>query len=314
MNGYIGLDIGGSKILGILYDEKENVVLKIKKKSKAHEGKEMVLEQIDKVLKGLLSHNNYEVKAIGAGVPGLVDEQGVVLFSPNLSFRQFDLKGYLTSKYDLPTYVGNDVNVAMYGEYMKLARPGVKNVVGIFVGTGVGGALILGGELYTGQGAAGEIGHMVIQNDGARCGCGNYGCLEAYASKTAITGYIKSHMGRGAESELEMLDEAILKSSLLKASYEKGDALVVEAVMRAARALGVGIGSLINLLHPDQIILGGGVMEALGDAMLPEIRISAKINTMPGLLETVRIDQSVLKDEAGTYGAFQLGRKYGQSI
>lgn len=309
MKGYIGLDIGGSKILGILYDAQENVVLKIKKKSKAHEGKDVVLQQIDKVIQGLMADKTYEVMAIGAGVPGLVDDQGVVLFSPNLSFRQFDLKGHIASRYGVPTYVGNDVNVAMYGEYMKLARPGVKNVIGIFVGTGVGGALILGGELYTGQGAAGEIGHMVIQNDGARCGCGNYGCLEAYASKTAITGYIKSHMGRGAKSELEVLDEAILKSSLLKASYEEGDALVVEAVMRAARALGVGIGSLINLFHPDQIILGGGVMEALGEAMMPEIIINAKVNTMPGLLESVSIDRSILKDEAGTYGAYQLGRK-----
>lgn len=309
MKAYVGLDIGGSKILGILYDEQGKVIEKVKKKSKAHEGKEVVLEQIDKVLTALFEVKGYSIFAIGAGVPGLITSEGVVTFSPNLSFRNFDLKGYLEYKYPAKAYVGNDVNVAMYGEYMKIARSGVQNVIGVFVGTGVGGAIIIGGELYTGGGAAGEIGHMVIQQNGARCGCGNFGCLEAYASKTAITSYLKSYVGRGFDSDIGVLDDSILKSSVIRAAYDKGDPLVREAVQRAAKSLGLGIGNLMNLFHPQQVILGGGVMESLGDVMHEDLVLSAKHHTLPGLFEAVSIDYSVLKDEAGTFGAYQLAKK-----
>ncbi len=308
MRGYIGLDIGGSKILGILYDESGEGILKIKKKTKAHEGLESVLEQLDKVLSGLMEAQDYTIGAVGAGVPGLVDAEGVVSFSPNLPFRNFDLKGHLKAEYGVEAYVGNDVNVAMYGEYARQQNPTVKNVVGLFVGTGVGGAIVIDGRLYIGRGAAAELGHMVVMENGAKCGCGAFGCLEAYASKTAITQYIKSHLERGGTSVLSGDLKGIFKSSLLEKAYESGDLITVEAVDRASRALGVAIGSLINIFHPDQIILGGGVISALGDVMLPRAQEVAKGHTMPGLFDTVGIELSSLGDEAGTYGGFALAK------
>ena len=201
------------------------------------------------------------------------------------------------------------MNVAMFGEFKALNNPTVKNMLGLFIGTGVGGAIVIEGKLYLGQGSAAEFGHMNVQRDGAPCGCGNTGCLEAYASKTAITNYMAQRVKKGQDSCLkEVLEKpgALLKSSELKKAYDEGDDLTVEAVQRAILALGASLGTLINVFHPEQIIFGGGLTEAFGEAFVRDIKRAAKAYAMPGLLESVGFHLSHLGDEAGTYGAFQL--------
>lgn len=309
MKGYIGLDIGGTKILGVLYDEAGNALAREKKKTKASEGMDAVIKQIDKVIESLVEDERVQLSGIGAGIPGLVTENGVISFSPNIPLRDFDLRKRLSKSYKVPVVIGNDVNVAMYGEYKHLNRPELKHVLGVFVGTGVGGAIIIDGNLYLGQGSAAEFGHMVVQRDGAFCGCGGRGCLEAYSSKRAIQTFIAAQVDRGRDTLLkeEVMElGAVLKSSSIAKAYEAGDEVVVEAVDRAVEALGVAMGSLINLFHPQVIILGGGVMESMGDLLKPRILEEAKLNAMPGLLDSVEFFFSELGDDAGVYGAYQL--------
>ena len=168
---------------------------------------------------------------------------------------------------------------------------------------------ILDGKLYVGQGSASEFGHMVVNSEGAYCGCGAQGCLEAYASKTAIQKSIQNQLNKGRVSILRDLlleDGVVLKSSSLKKAIEAGDDLATDVVNRAARYLGIAIGSLVNAFHPDRIILGGGVIEAIGDYMLPIILNEAEQHAMPGMLKSVEFNFTHLGDEAGVYGAFCL--------
>lgn len=309
MEVYIGLDIGGTKILGLLYDQAGNELKREKKKTKAAEGLEVVIGQVSKVMATLLESNKDTLMGIGVGVPGLVDASGTVLFSPNIPFENFELAKIMKEKYQVPVVVGNDVNVAMYGEWRHLGSKRSENILGLFIGTGVGGAIILDGKLYVGQGSASEFGHMVVNSEGAYCGCGAQGCLEAYASKTAIQKSIQNQLNKGRVSILRDLlleDGVVLKSSSLKKAIEAGDDLATDVVNRAARYLGIAIGSLVNAFHPDRIILGGGVIEAIGDYMLPIILNEAEQHAMPGMLKSVEFNFTHLGDEAGVYGAFCL--------
>lgn len=311
MKTILGLDIGGTKILGVLYDLDGKELAREKKKTKANEGLEVVMSQIYKVIDALKSFEDAQILAIGAGVPGIVDDNGTVAFSPNIPFRDFTLGKKLSERYEVPVYVGNDVNVAMYGEYKHLDSRASKHVLGIFIGTGVGGAIIIDGKLYTGQGSAGEFGHMVVSADGAYCGCGAQGCLEAYASKTAIQKYILKQLTKGRKSMFSDLleeDGAVLKSSSIRKAYDAHDELAKEVVDRLARYMGIAVGSLVNLYHPEMIIIGGGITEALGDLLLEKIISESRQHAMPGLMETVNFTVSELADEAGVFGAYQLAQ------
>ncbi|MCD4714874.1 MAG: ROK family protein [Clostridiales bacterium] len=308
MKNYIGLDIGGTKILGVLYDEKGNPISKSKKKTKASEGIEVVMEQIVKVIDDLIEDNTVELAGIGAGIPGLVTDGGIITFSPNIPLRDFNLRKVLNKKYDVPVVIGNDVNVAMFGEFKYLNRSDLKHVLGLFVGTGVGGAIIIDGKLYQGQGAAAEFGHMVVNSDGVFCGCGSQGCLEAYASKWAIQEFLRSQIKKGRKSTLKDILETddVIKSSAIEKAYSEGDEITAEAIDRAIRYLGIALGSLINLFNPQMIILGGGMMESMGKTLLSKLIEESELHTMPGLMKTVEFKLSELGDDAGVYGAYQL--------
>lgn len=309
MKTIIGLDIGGTKILGVLYDESGKKIAESKKKTKASEGISTVMDQVYKVLDDLIEKADDSLLGIGAGVPGLVSEKGVVTFSPNIPFKDFDLKGQIGKRYKVPVAVGNDVNVAVFGEYKYAGLEKVKHVIGLFIGTGVGGAIIIDGKLYTGQGSAGELGHMVVNASGAYCGCGSQGCLEAYASKTAMQNHIVSQLQKGRSSlmkDFSQTDGSVIKSSTIQKAYEAKDALAVEVVSYSAKYVGIALGSLINIFHPELVILSGGVIESMGKAMMPIIQQEASRHTMPGLLESVTFKSSKLGDEAGVYGAYQL--------
>ncbi len=308
----IGLDIGGTKVIGALFDEQKNILKSVKKKTKAREGKEVIFGQISRVIEGLIEGiDKSEIKGIGAGVPGIIDaENGVVLFSPNIPWENYPLKEYIEKAFEIKTTLANDVNVGVLGEWKYGAGRGYKNIVGIFVGTGIGGGLVINGEIYDGKiGAAGEIGHITVDFDGPFCGCGARGCLESLASKTAMQKQIEAQIKRGRKTLLkDILGETVevIKSEQLKEAYDKNDELAKEILEDSAKYIGVATASLINILNPEVIIFGGGIMESMGDIMMPIIKESAVRYTMPKLFEACEFKIAELGDNSGLYGGLTL--------
>jgi glucokinase len=311
---YIGIDLGGTKILGALFDDKGTVLYKNKKKTKAKNGIKTVEEQLFSLIDDLLKKSEKDtVKAIGIGVPGLVDiKTGTVKFAPNIAMDNYPIGNLIKEKYGIDVFVGNDVNVGTLGEWKYSLEGKASNFIGIFIGTGIGGGIIIDNKLYTGSGGvAGELGHMSVDSNGAICGCGSRGCLEAVASKTGIQNEIRARIKRGETTDIkESLEkEGILKSGPLKEAYDKNDKVVKESVDRAAEYLGVGIANLINIFDPEAIVFGGGVIEELGDVILPIVKEKASRYAMRSIFENVKFEKAKLGDDAGIMGAFVLAQE-----
>ncbi len=312
MKSYIGLDIGGTKILGALFDQGGKILKKVKKKTRAEQGGDYVIKRIQKVIDDLLEGEDVNLLGIGAGYPGVVEDSSRIRFTPNIPLNDFNLREIIQDKYKVPFILANDVNAAIYGEWKSGEYSDFKNVLGLYVGTGIGGAIIADGNLYLGKGAAGEIGHMIVNAGGAYCGCGSRGCLEAYASKTAIQNRIIAAVYRGETTLLEDSFEntGMLKSSAIKAAYKSKDPLMLEILDEVVYYLGIGCANLINIFHPDMIILGGGIIESLADELIPSIQRIAVSNAIGGMGEKVKFERSYLGDDAGIVGAYNLICEY----
>jgi len=213
----------------------------------------------------------------------------------------------------VPVFVENDCNISTLGVYVAELKSKPRSMIGIFVGTGIGGGLVIDGELYSGFGhTAGEVGHMVLDVSGPKCGCGNKGCFEALASRTAIFQQIKAGIKDGQKTLLtEMLGEdlADLRSGDLRKAIRRGDKFVDRVIEGASEYIGIATANLINILNPEVFVLGGGVIEALEDEMMSVIVETAKDYAMPGTLKGVEIIASKLGDNAGITGAAVLARK-----
>ena len=220
----------------------------------------------------------------------------------------------LKKQFNKPVAVGNDVEVAALGEYLHGAGKGSNNFICIFVGTGIGSGIVQNGRMYTGlTGTAGEIGHMVIDAGGRICGCGCRGCLEAYASRTAITKVIMAeiHHGRStilADEAARQLQEGeiTIRSGLLAQAIQQGDELVIEIVTEAADYLGYGLGSVMNVYNPERIVLGGGVIEAI-DLLFERAVHRARTTALSAPAHKTEIVRSKLGDFSGVVGAACLG-------
>lgn len=314
--GYnICLDIGGTKVLGAIFDENGEIVHRLKKKTKsAGDASENVEEVIISVVDEMRKEFGLEkgqIHAISAGAPGVIDQEaGVVLFSPNLPWRDYDIKTPLEKKFGVPFYIGNDVNVGVLGEYKYGVAKGYKNVVGFFVGTGMGGGLILNGELYTGHlFKAGEYGHMVLEPEGPLCNCGQRGCLEALSSKRGMSAYISQQIARGRKSLMEgKIENGVFKSKALKKALEAQDPVAMEAVDRACHYLAIATGNMINTISPDIVVYGGGVIEAVGDIFLTKILAEVDRYCMPSIRSTVELKNAALGDDSVLYGALSMIR------
>lgn len=310
---HICLDIGGTKVLGALLDEKDNITFKVKKKTKADKGLEKIEERIIDVIDELISDsgtNKNDIAAIGAGAPGVINEQtGELIYAPNLPWNNYDLKKVIESRFNIPFYIGNDANLGMLGEWKYGAAVKKENVVGIFVGTGIGGGIVINNKLFTGKRHdAGELGHMILNTEGPYCNCGQKGCLEAYASKVAITREIKTQIQRGRNTILEASLEngSIIKSKALKDAIEAKDSVALEVMDNAIYYLAAGTGNLINIFSPDMVVLGGGVLESLGDYIMPSLKKYVKRFALPELLNGTEIVHSRLGDDAIIYGALAI--------
>ena len=210
-------------------------------------------------------------------------------------------------------FVENDCNASMLGVYETELPTKPRTAIGIFVGTGIGGGIIINGELYSGfNHTAGEIGHMILDVNGPKCGCGNKGCFEALASRTAIFQQIKAGVKDGQKTLLtEMLgaDLSDLRSGDLRKAIRRGDKFVDKVVEGAAEYIGIGIATLVNILGPEVVVMGGGVMEALADEMMSVIIETANDYAMPGTMKGVEIIASKLGDSAGITGGAVLARR-----
>lgn len=308
----ICLDIGGTKVLGAIFDEDLNIVYRIKKKTKASEGFKNVEETIITVVRDLLDGYGIDisqVNAISAGAPGAINsDSGIVIFSPNLPWRNYAIRKAIEDVFGTPFYIGNDVNLGVLGEWTFGCAKGLKHVVGLFVGTGLGAGLILDGKLFTGNDYKGaEIGHMVLNIEGPTCNCGQRGCLEAFSSKTGMMDYIKLQVKHGRSSMMEkFIPDGIFKSKEMKAAYEAGDALMIEAIDRSCLYLAVASGILVNTFSPEMIVFGGGVMEAMGDIMLEKIVSKVDTYCWPSIRDTVTFSVASLGDDSIIYGALAL--------
>ena len=314
----VGVDMGGTKILAGVFNGSMECVGTSKVSTKAQRGLDAVVERIARVVQDSVDEADLSLKqvaGIGIGAPGAVDfPAGTVIFAPNLEgWKDVPLKKALEKQLDVPVFVENDGNIAVLGVHVAELKGKPRNVVGIFVGTGIGGGLIINGELYRGYGhTAGEIGHMVLQVDGPKCGCGNKSCFEALASRTAIFQQIKAAIKDGQKTLLtEILGEdlADLRSGDLRKAIRRGDKFVERVIESAAEYIGIATANLVNVLNPEVVVLGGGVIDALQDEMMSVIVETANDYAMPGAMKGVEIIASKLGDDAGITGAAVLARK-----
>ena len=305
----ICLDVGGTKVLGAIFNEKDEIIYRLKKRSKSSgEGSADVEKVIISVVEEMITESGIDrnrLNAIASCAPGVIDQdRGIVLFTPNLPWRDYDMASSMRKKFGVPFYVGNDVNLGVLGEYHFGAGRGYKNIVGFFVGTGMGGGLVLNGSLYTGnQFKAAEYGHMVLDPEGPLCNCGQRGCLEAFSSKQGMSAYIRQQAARGRETMMaEAVQEGVFRSKKLKKALEAGDKVAMEAVDRACHWLAVAAGNMINIFSPDLVLLGGGVIEAVGDLFLEKVLAEVDRYCMPLIRSTVDIKIADLGDDSILYG------------
>ena len=309
----ICLDVGGTKVLGAIFNEKDEIIYRLKKRSKSGgEGAADVEKVIIDVVEEMIRESGIDrkkINAIASCAPGVIDQNtGVVLFTPNLPWRNYDLAGAVRKQFGVPFFVGNDVNLGVLGEYKFGAAQGYRNVAGFFVGTGLGGGLILNGSLFTGnQFKAAEYGHMILDPEGPLCNCGQRGCLEAFSSKQGMSAYIRQQVSRGRETMMaEAVQDGVFRSKKLKKALAAGDAVAVEAVDRACHYLAVATGNIINTLSPDLVLYGGGVIEAVGEIFLEKVLREVDRYCMPAIRSTVDIKIASLGDDSILYGDLAL--------
>ncbi|MFP4151572.1 MAG: ROK family protein [Alkalispirochaeta sp.] len=309
----IGFDLGGTKMLAAVIDTDGTIVVRNKNKTDGIDN-DGVYASILETIRGALEKamvTKTDVTSVGIAVPGPIDvERGIVKHTPNVALEDFPLAPRLADDLGCPVYLENDVNAGLWGEFIAGAARGYRDVIGIFPGTGIGGGIIIDGVLYRGKGGrAGEIGHITVQSDGRRCGCGNHGCLETVASKTAIARDLAILAMNGQSpvlAEAGATDITLVKSGLIKKALDAGDPGVAEVVDQAAMFLGIGMAAMVNIFDPELILIGGGLVEKLGARFVEPAERSMRRRGMPALLEGVRVAEATLGDDAVIVGAVDL--------
>lgn len=313
----VGIDLGGTKILAGVVSAENRILGRAKFPTPAQEGAQAILDAIVDCVDGALADarlSRSDIASVGVGSPGPIDaDTGIIRFSANLNVRNFALAPELGAVLGPPVLLQNDVRAGGYGEFRLGAGVGYSSIIAAFIGTGIGGCLIHEGKVVTGStGNAGEIGHITVKAGGPKCGCGARGCLEALASRTAITRRILKALQKGRTTVLQekmARKGGRLKSGDLAEAVASGDHVAVKEVSRAAFYLGLGLGSLINVFGPQIVIIGGGVAGALGDPWLEQVRASARARALTDPNGQVRIERAALGDDAGMLGAALLARE-----
>lgn len=310
MAGYwLGVDLGGTKILSGLFDDGMKLLARSKHPTDPAGGPAGVMGRVAQGVEAVLSEAGVspnDVRGMGFGVPGQIEVGTTrVKFAPNLDWRDVDVRPLLPDAWRWPLVVENDVRMGTYGEYAHGAAKGARVVLGVFVGTGVGGGLVLDGRPFTGfNGNAGEFGNLILH---WRRGT----TLEDLASRKGMMKRatdVLADAPKRVRKEWKGVDPAGVRSHQLADFYQKGDPVAVQLVDDAARALGAGIGGVVNLLSPEAVVIGGGVAQALGDAFIERTWEIAQRYTLPGAADGVRCVPASLGDDSGIIGCAAYAR------
>lgn len=307
-NYVIGIDLGGTKISTAIADFDGNVKSQKLIPTMASEGEKAVLDRIISTVEFVLNDSKIsinEVEAIGIGSPGPLDSnKGIIITTPNLPFKNFDIVSPLRDKFSVPVYLDNDANVAAIGEFMFGAGKGTKNMVFFTVSTGVGGGAVLNGKIYRGHTCnALEIGHTTVKPNGPRCNCGNVGCLEAVSSGTSIGKRGKEACLTKAETSLKNYDDVTSYEVFVEAA--KGDKVAKEIIDDALYYLGIGVANAVATFDPEVVIIGGGVAKA-GDVVFDTVRKVVNTRCFKNMAESCKILPAGLGADAGVIGAVGL--------
>jgi len=315
---YAAVDLGGTNTSCALGYEDGTLLCERTDPTYSHEGPEAVLERIASVLKDMASAAGGDPIRLGMGLPGLVDRaNGSTIFLPNLAtqWRNVPVGEILSSRLGCPVYLLNDVRTATLGELTYGAGTNTGWLVFFALGTGIGGGVVMDGKLRLGPlGAAGELGHQTILPDGPLCGCGNRGCLETLASGPAIAAEGVRLLRSGLAPRLHEVvggQSEYVTPKEMKEAAEAGDHAVKIALYRAANYLGIAVSNVIVTLHPELIVLGGGV-SALGPILIDTVKATVRERVTMFPVDGIRIEQSMLGDKAGLYGAIALAMRDGR--
>ncbi|MHB8839097.1 MAG: ROK family protein [Gemmatimonadaceae bacterium] len=311
----VGVDIGGTNlVVGAMPADGSREICVHTLPTRADLGADAVVQRICDMIEttiaaviGETGATREQIAGVGIGCPGPLDrKQGIVIVTPNLGWTNFPLRSRVSEAVGLPASLDNDANCATLGEWWLGAAKGGRHVVGITLGTGIGGGLILDGRLFHGASdVAGEIGHTTIEANGRRCGCGNYGCLEAYASGPAIALRAREALANGEPSLVRDLCEGDLTKLTAATVYKasgQGDPIASEVVKETARFLGIGVANILNVYNPDVVVLAGGVAQA-GDSLFVPLRAEVRRRAFKPAVDACRIVPGSLDGSAGMVGA-----------
>lgn len=302
---YIGLDLGGTNLKYALGDENGQILIKKQRPSLARETSDVILNNLVDAVHDLCSKRKRNITAVGIGSPGCIDfEKGrIVGIAANLpNWSGAPIKQRLQRLIDMPVFVDNDANLMALAETRLGAAKNYKNVVCITVGTGIGGGIVIGGELYRGATySAAEIGHMSIEVNGKKCDCGNKGCLELYTAAPALVDHYVQKLKQSGlfYSETEINPEYIFEKARID------EDLAIETINEVCEYLGAGIANIVNLINPEIIVIGGGVSGA-GDPFIKRIAKVVKARALNANTKRLKIVQASLGNDAGVIGAILL--------
>ncbi len=312
-----GIDLGGTKIESVVVDSRNTVLASARRQTPTSGGPPAVANEMVAGMHAACDAAQIkpaDLRGIGVGSPGDVDgEKGTVANARNLPdwLESFELGPTISKELGVPVFLGNDVQVATDGEYKLGAGKPYKSVLGVFWGTGVGGGIILAGKPWLGRGGAGEIGHVVVQAGGRRCGCGRRGCMEAYAGRASMEARARKLEAKGAKTDLFKLmkkqDRTRLTSGIWASALERQDGVAREIIDEAVEMLGVGVASAVNLLDVEAVIIGGGLGVRFGEPYAE--RIAGAMH--PHLFNDTRppdVKVAALGDLGGAVGAALLAR------
>ena len=313
MRYVIGIDIGGTNlVVGAVAEDGERLISLQSDPTRPEEGADAVLGRLAEVVRRAMAEARQadpaaEFVGVGVGAPGPLDtREGIVFLTPNLGWVNMPLRQRLADLIGLPTTLDNDANCAVLGEWWCGAARGTQHAIGFTIGTGIGGGIIVDGTLYHGASdCAGEFGHMTIDQTGRRCKCGNYGCLEAYASGPAIALRTAEAIESGAESSIRGYvdgDLSLITAQTVYQAAQDGDELALEVVRDTARYLGTGVANLINIFKPEVVVICGGVTMA-GDRLFLPLRQEVARRAFKPAVQACRIVPGELTGTAGVYGA-----------
>lgn len=311
----VGVDLGGTNIVvGAMPQDGSREIAMRSQPTLSQLGSDAVTDRIIQMIEDVITITMAETGAkredflgVGVGAPGPLDrEKGLVIIAPNLGWSNYPLRDRVQDAIKLPATLDNDANCATLGEWWTGAAKGARHVVGITIGTGIGGGLILDGKLFHGASdVAGEIGHTTIDSTGRRCKCGNYGCLEAYASGPNIADRAREALTGEEQSLLASMVKGNLEKITAQTVYDaaqQGDMIAREVVRDTARFLGAGVANLLNVFNPDVVVIAGGVTQA-GEALFEPLRAEVRRRAFKPAVDACRIVPGILPGSAGVVGA-----------